>query len=80
MSVVEYSVQGHIATVTLNRPEARNAINPEVAGRLADAWQAIRDDNNVRVALLAAKGPVFCAGADLGQLVPLIAGNRKAEN
>jgi enoyl-CoA hydratase len=80
MSVVEYSVQGHIATVTLNRPEARNAINPEVAARLADAWAAVRDDNNVRVAVLAAKGPVFCAGADLGQLVPLIAGNRKAEN
>ena len=80
MSVVEYSVQGHIATVTLNRPEARNAINPEVAARLADAWRAVRDDNNVRVAVLAGKGPVFCAGADLGQLVPLIAGNRKAEN
>ena len=80
MSVVEYSVQGHIATVTLNRPEARNAINPEVAARLADAWCAVRDDDTVRVAVLAAKGPVFCAGADLGQLVPLIAGNRKAEN
>ncbi len=80
MPVVEYSVNGHIATVTLNRPEARNAINPEVAARLRDAWHAVRDDDNVRVAVLAGTGPVFCAGADLGQLVPLIAGNRKAEN
>ena len=54
MPVVEYAVQGHIATVTLNRPEARNAINPEVAARLADAWRAVRDDQQVRVAVLAA--------------------------
>ena len=80
MPVVEYTVQGHIAVITLNRPEARNAINPEVAARLADAWRAVRDDDNVRVAIVTANGPVFCAGADLGQLVPLIAGNRQAEN
>ena len=80
MPVVEYAVNGHIAVITLNRPEARNAINPEVAARLADAWRAVRDDDNVRVAIVTANGPVFCAGADLGQLVPLIAGNRKAEN
>lgn len=80
MPVVEYAVEGHIAIVTLNRPEARNAINPEVAVRLSDAWTAARDDDNVRVIIVNANGPVFCAGADLGQLVPLIAGNRKPEN
>ena len=33
-----------VATITLNRPEARNALSPEVAARLADAWVAVRDD------------------------------------
>ncbi len=80
MAVVDYAVNGHIATVTLNRPEARNAVNPEVAVRLADAWRAVRDDDTVRVAILTGTGSVFCAGADLGQLIPLISGARKAEN
>jgi enoyl-CoA hydratase len=80
MAVVDYAVDGHIATVTLNRPEARNAVNPEVAVRLADAWDAVRDDDNVRVAILTGTGTVFCAGADLGRLVPLIAGTRGVED
>lgn len=80
MPLLNYEVTGHIAVVTLNRPEARNAINPEVAVRLADAWVAVRDDPNVRVAILTGTGPVFCAGADLGQLIPLFSGARKPEN
>ena len=40
MALVDYEVKGHVAIVTLNRPDARNAINPEVAVRLADAWCA----------------------------------------
>ncbi len=80
MAVVDYAVNGHIATVTLNRPEARNAVNPEVAVRLAEAWHKVRDDDNVRVAILTGTGSAFCAGADLGQLIPLISGSRAAEN
>lgn len=80
MALVDYEVRGHVAVVTLNRPDARNAINPEVAIRLADAWQEIRDDDAVRVAILTGTGSVFCAGADLGQLIPLISGARQPEN
>jgi enoyl-CoA hydratase len=80
MALVNYEVTGHIAVITLNRPEARNAINPEVAVRLADAWSAVRDDPNVRVAILTGTGSAFCAGADLGQLIPLFSGARKPEN
>ena len=80
MSVVDYSVADHVATITLNRPEARNALNPEVAARLADAWVAVRDDDDVRVAILTGVGSVFCAGADLGQLIPLYSGARKPAN
>ena len=80
MALVNYEVKGHVAIVTLNRPDARNAINPEVAVRLADAWTAARDDANVRVIIVTGNGSAFCAGADLGQLIPMMSGARKPEN
>lgn len=80
MSVLSYVVEDHIALITLNRPEARNALNPEVAVKLAEAWERVRDDDDVRVAILTGTGSAFCAGADLGQLIPLYSGARKPEN
>ena len=80
MALVEFELDGNIAVVTLNRPEARNAINPEVGVRLAEAWQEVKDNDRVRVAVLTGRGSAFCAGADLGQLIPLISGARKPEN
>ena len=80
MALVNYEVRGHVALITLNRPDARNALNPEVAVRLAQAWIDVRDDANVRVAILTGTGSAFCAGADLGQLIPLFSGARKPEN
>ena len=80
MAVVDYRIEDHIAIVTLNRPEARNAINPEVAVRLAQAWEQVREDDTVRVAIVTGTGSAFCAGADLGQLIPLRTGARQPEN
>jgi len=80
MPLVDFDMRGHIAVITLNRPDARNAINPEVAVRLADAWQEVKDNGGVRVAVLTGTGNAFCAGADLGQLIPLVSGARKPEN
>ncbi len=80
MALVDYELSGHVAIITLNRPEARNAINPEVAVRLAEAWESVRGDDNVRVAVLTGTGSAFCAGADLGQLIPLMSGARKPQN
>lgn len=60
---------GHVVTVTMNRPEARNALNPEMICRLADAWDMIDDDDEVRVAILTGSQGHFCAGADLDKLV-----------
>jgi len=80
MALVDYEVRGNVAVITLNRPDARNAVNPEVAVRLYEAWHAARDDDAVRVVLLTGTGTVFCAGADLGQLIPLVSGARKAAN
>ncbi len=80
MSVVEFEKQGHVALITLNRPEARNAINPEVMCRLADAWDQVQADNDIRVAVVTGTGTVFCAGADLGRLIPLMTRSREPED
>lgn len=55
----------HIATITLNRPEARNAINGELRRELNAAWDRFRDDHDAWVGILTANGDCFCAGADL---------------
>jgi enoyl-CoA hydratase len=78
MAVVDLERRGHVAIITLNRPEARNALNPEVIVRLAQAWQEIDDDDGLRVAVITGAGDkAFCAGADLGQLIPLTTGARQ---
>jgi enoyl-CoA hydratase len=78
--VVKFEKRGHVALVTLNRPDARNAFNPEVLVRLDDAWATVRQDDEIRVAIVTGTGTAFCAGADLGQLIPLFTGLRKPEN
>lgn len=55
----------HVATVTLNRPEIRNAFNDEMIAELTAAFNELSADDNVRVIVLAAAGKAFCAGADL---------------
>jgi enoyl-CoA hydratase len=56
---------GHVVTVTLNRPEARNALSGEMLVRMHDAWVEIDEDPDVRVAIVTGAGGHFCAGADL---------------
>lgn len=65
MSLVTYERDDHVATITLNRPEAGNAINGAVRHELNAAWNRFRDDEDAWVGVLAANGRVFCAGADL---------------
>jgi len=65
MSLVTYELRDHIATITLNRPEARNAINGTMREDLNAAWNRFRDDQDAWVGVLTAAGDVFCAGADL---------------
>mgnify|MGYP001819491296 CR=1 FL=1 len=59
---------GHVLTVTLNRPEKRNAVNSEVMCRLYDAWTRLDEDDDLRVAILTGKGTTFCAGMDLTEI------------
>ncbi len=65
MSLVTYELTDHIATITLNRPEARNAINGALRQDLNAAWDRFRDEEEAWVAILTANGSVFCAGGDL---------------
>ncbi|MCR9277631.1 MAG: crotonase/enoyl-CoA hydratase family protein [Pseudomonadaceae bacterium] len=66
--VVEYETKGRIAIITLNRPEARNAVNGDVAQGLEDALDRYEADNDLWVAILTANGKAFCAGADLKEI------------
>jgi enoyl-CoA hydratase len=75
-----YEKEGHVATLTMNRPEVRNALNAEMLCRLADAWQDVNDDPQIRVAILTGSGDqAFCAGADLDRLVRMMQGQRPPE-
>ena len=56
---------GPVSTVTLSRPEVRNAFNDEVIAELTQAFTQLGQDPQVRAVVLAAEGPAFCAGADL---------------
>ena len=58
-------VAAHVATITLNRPEVRNAFNDEVIPELTRAFGELGAREDVRAIVLAANGPAFCAGADL---------------
>jgi enoyl-CoA hydratase/carnithine racemase len=59
------SAAGHIATVTLNRPEQRNPLSATMLRDLANAFRWCKDEPEIRVVVLTGAGRVFCAGADL---------------
>jgi enoyl-CoA hydratase/carnithine racemase len=63
--VVETSLDGHVALLRLNRPEARNALSPEVMERLASELERLDPDPGVRCIVIAGSEEVFAAGADI---------------
>ncbi len=66
MSKVELKIEGAVRTVTLNRPEKRNALDAELLAELQAAFPS-EPGPDERVAVLRAAGPVFCSGMDLNQ-------------
>lgn len=70
---------GHVATVTLDRPDVRNAFNDELIAQLAAALRNLGPRDDVRCIVLAASGPAFCAGADLNWMKRM-AGYSRHEN
>jgi enoyl-CoA hydratase len=69
---VEYELRGHVAVMTINRPDARNAVNTDVAQGLEAAIDKLEADDDAWVGIVTgaqtSKGWIFCAGADLKQM------------
>lgn len=68
MSEVSFERRGHIALISLNRPESLNAINRAMGDGLIKAWQDFRDDNELWVGIVTGSGKSFCAGADIKEM------------
>jgi enoyl-CoA hydratase len=65
---IQYEVDGHVATIWLNRPHIRNAVNWELLNQMAERVEQAATDPEVRVVLFRGRGGTFCAGADLNML------------
>ena len=63
--MVEYRQEGRVAVLTINRPEARNAVNGDVARGMEEAIDRLEADEGTWIGIIAGEGPVFSAGADL---------------
>ena len=79
MSII-YEKRGRVAYITINRPEARNAIDWETSHELSNAWKDFRDDDNLWIGVITGAGDkAFSAGADLKSLIPsLTSGGRSS--
>jgi len=77
---LRYETRDRIAYLTLNRPEAKNAIDPELHQLLQEAWAGFAADDDVDVAILTGEGDAFCAGADLKTFIPPLMDGRMSGN
>jgi len=57
--------RGHVLIVTMNRPDARNALSGEMLSIMVEAWDRVDNDPEIRVCILTGAGGYFCAGMDL---------------
>ncbi|MCK6618624.1 MAG: enoyl-CoA hydratase/isomerase family protein [Cyclobacteriaceae bacterium] len=71
MNTIVYAVSNRIASITLNRPDKRNALNSAMVNDLTNAFNQAEQDDRVKVIILKAAGEAFCAGADLSYLQQL---------
>lgn len=71
---IDYVRDGHIVTITINRPETRNSLDMEHFRDLAHAWAAFRDDPAAWVSVITGVGRDFCTGADLKTFIPELTG------
>src|SRR5271167_4457620 len=68
LATIEFHVTDHVATVALNRPERLNSFTEQMAADLTAAWARVRDDDDIRVAVLRANGErAFCTGIDVSE-------------
>ena len=73
MPFIEVSQRGPVVTVTLNRPEVRNAFNETLIEEMTAWAESVRAGGDARVAVVRGEGKVFCAGADLGWMSKMVA-------
>ncbi len=66
---IDYAIDGHVATITLNRPEIMNALNREMYGELEQAFRDAHRDPDVRCVVLTGTGRAFCSGDDVKQIM-----------
>ena len=65
---ITYDVDGHTATITLNRPEALNALSPHMIIELRAAYDAAESDDNIWLMIVTGNGRAFCTGADVKEI------------
>jgi enoyl-CoA hydratase len=69
---IHYEVDDHVATITIDRPETRNALDMYHFRDLAAAWRSVKKDDDVWVAIITGVGDAFMAGADLKTFIPQV--------
>ncbi|OBK63265.1 enoyl-CoA hydratase [Mycobacterium colombiense] len=68
LETIDFDVSGHVATITLNRPERMNSFNLQMADELVTVWARVRENDDIRVAVLRANGDrAFCTGIDISE-------------
>jgi len=68
---VDFKQEGHVAYITLNRPEAMNSLDPEAISRLTEIWQEVKNNPDIRVSILTGAGEkAFCTGTDMKKTPP----------
>jgi len=77
--MVEYELQDHVAVLTINRPEARNAVNGDVAKGMEAGIDQLEEDDAAWIGIVTGNGPVFSAGADLKAIAAGQAGDLQTE-
>jgi enoyl-CoA hydratase len=68
VATIELTTEGHVAVITINRPEARNAVNADVANGIEEAIDTLEADESLWLGILTGVPPVFSAGADLKEI------------
>jgi enoyl-CoA hydratase len=71
---IDYDQDGHVVTITINRPEAHNSLDMDHFRDLLAAWTRFRDDESAWVAVVTGTGRAFCTGADLKSFIPELTG------
>ena len=68
-TTVRYERRGHVASITLDRPERRNALNPRAYGEIESAFRAAARDDEIRCVVVTGADPAFCSGEDVKEMM-----------